>query len=106
MIDMQLAPVNTSRAVQLLVSAVGSIEAKSGCQACTVAQDATDPNRVRYSESWETEAAFQKHVRSEEFRRVLVAMDMCCEKPQVVIGNLSGRSGMAYLQELRETPIL
>jgi hypothetical protein len=33
-------------------------------------------------------------------------MDMCCEEPQVVIGNLSGRSGIAYLQELRETASL
>ena len=75
--------------------------AKSGCQAWTVARDASDPNRVRYSEIWHSESAFQKHAQSDDFRRVLVAMDMCCGEPRVVIGNLSGRSGMAYLQELR-----
>ena len=45
--------------------------------------------------------AFRKHLRSEEFRRVLMAMDMCCEEPKVLVGNLSGGSGMDYLRELR-----
>ena len=99
--DMDFPPANAERAVQLLLSAVGLTEAKSGCQACTVARDASDPNRVRYSEIWHSESAFQKHAQSDDFRRVLVAMDMRWEEPRVVIGNLSGRSGMAYLQELR-----
>jgi hypothetical protein len=30
-------------------------------------------------------------------------MDMSCEEPDVMVGDLSGRSGMAYLRELRET---
>ena len=46
--------------------------------------------------------AFQRHVRSEESRRVLGDTDSCREEPQAVVGSLSGRKGMAYLQELRE----
>jgi quinol monooxygenase YgiN len=98
---MRFSPADANSAVQLLLSAVGRTEAELGCQACTVARDAADENRVRYSETWDSEAAFQRHVQSEEFRRVLVAMDMCCEEPQVVVGNLSGQRGMTHLQELR-----
>ncbi len=103
-VDMHFSPENADRAIQLLLSGVGRTEAKLDCRACTVARDANEPNRVRYSETWKLESAFRKHVQSEEFRRVLMAMDMCCEEPQVVIGNLSGRSGISYLQELRGTP--
>ena len=53
-------------------------------------------------EEWESAEAFRRHIRSEEFRRVLVAVDMCCEEPQIVIGNLSGHSGMEYLRKLRD----
>jgi quinol monooxygenase YgiN len=89
--------------VQLLLSTVGQTQAKTGCVSCAVARDAMEPECVRYTEEWSSDPAFRRHLRSEEFRRVLAAMDMCCEEPQVVIGNLSGRSGIAYLQELRET---
>ena len=55
-----------------------------------------------YSEAWGSEVAFRLHLQSEVFRRILAAMDMCCEEPQITIGNLSGRGGIAHMQELRE----
>ena len=101
-IEFQFAPAELEPAVQLLLSVVGQTEAKTGCQRCCVGRDAGSEGRVRYDETWSSEAAFHRHVRSEEFGRVLVAMDMCCEEPQVVIGNLSGRTGLDCLRELRE----
>lgn len=89
------------QAVQLLVSAVGRTEAALGCKGCTVARDAAEDGLVHYHETWETKAAFQRHLRSEEFKRVLMAMDMCSEEPQVTVGNLTGRNGIAYLEKLR-----
>jgi quinol monooxygenase YgiN len=64
--------------------------------------DAADGGLVHYREEWESPEAFHKHVRSEEFRRVLIAVDLCCEEPRIVVGNLSGRNGMEHLRELRE----
>lgn len=101
-IDMHFSSGDAEHAIRLLLSSVERTEAKPKCRACTVLRDASDGCRVRYSESWISKTAFEQHVLSEEFRRVLVAMDMCCEEPQVVIGNLSGHSGISYLRELRE----
>lgn len=84
----------------MLVSGIGRTEAKPGCYECVVAQDVAEPGRVRYREAWESQDAFQRHVQSDEFRCVLTAIDMCCEEPRVVIGNLSGKGGITYLQEL------
>ena len=97
---MRFNPRDAEQALGLLKSVVGPTEAAPGCQDCFVARDALEETHVRYSEAWESDAAFSKHLRSEEFRRVLVAIDLCREKPQVLIGGLSGRRGMAYLQEL------
>jgi len=104
-IDMNFAPKDVGHAVQLLLSVSGSIQAKRGCHACRVWVDAADAGLIHYSEEWETGEAFQKNVQSEEFRRVLIAVDMACEEPQIVVGNLSGHSGMAHLLQLRETEI-
>lgn len=99
-IDMHFSSDGLDSAVRLLTSVVGRTTARPGCVDCVVALDATEPDRVRYYESWDSGLAFHNHVRSAEFRRVLSAMDMCCEEPRVVIGNLSGGGGMAQLQEL------
>jgi len=35
-------------------------------------------------------------------RRVLIAADLCCDEPRIVVGNLSGHLGMEFLRKLRE----
>ncbi len=92
------------RALELLVSASGPIRAKRGCRSCRVENDAVDPDRLHYEEEWDSEEAFRRHVRSEEFWRVLLATDLCCEEPEVAIGDLSVQYGMDTLRKLREAP--
>lgn len=103
-VDLHFTPTNADVAVPLLLSGVSRTEAKTGCRGCTVSRDANEPTYIHYSETWNDEAAFQRHLQSQEFQRVLAAMDMCCKEPQVVIGNLSGHTGISYLQKLREQP--
>jgi quinol monooxygenase YgiN len=101
-IDMHFASKDMDHAVQLLLSVRGYIQAKLGCRACEVGMEAEDAGLVHYREEWESAEAFQKHVQSEEFRRVLNAVDLCCEEPRIVVGNLFGQLGMEYLRKLRE----
>ncbi len=101
-INMRFAPEALEDAVRLLTSAVGRTGAKSGCRECVVTRDAAEEGRVRYCEAWDLRETFQRHLRSEEFGTVLVAMDLCLQEPEVMIGDLSGRRGISYLRELRE----
>jgi len=101
-IDMRFDPKDVNHAIRMLLSVRGSIQAKRGCRACEVGMEASEPGLVHYREEWETEDVFHQHVQSEEFRRVLIALDLCCEEPRIVVGNLSGHSGMEYLRKLLE----
>jgi quinol monooxygenase YgiN len=101
-IEMRFNPKDVDHAIRLLLSVRGSIQAKRGCRVCEVGMEASDPGLVHYREEWETEDVFHQHVQSEEFRRVLIALDLCCEEPRIVVGNMSGRTGMADLLKLRE----
>ncbi|MDF7799689.1 antibiotic biosynthesis monooxygenase [Pontiellaceae bacterium B1224] len=99
-IDLHFTAENAPQAIQLLISGCGKTEAKPGCQQCRVTKDTVKGNRVRYTEAWNTQADFDRHLQSEEFRRVLVALDMCSEEPEVSVGNFSGHTGLRYLQNL------
>ena len=103
-IEMRFGADDVDSAVRLLLSVVERIEVKTGCRTCSVSRDAVETGRILYSEVWAAESAFRLHVRSDEFRPVLAAMDMCCEEPSVTIGALSGRTGIAYLRDLRGGP--
>ncbi len=101
LIELRFLPTHEEDALRVLRSVTGITEAKSGCRACSVGRDSADEELFRYREEWDSESAFLRHVRSGEFQRVLVAMDMCSEEPQVLVGNLSGTRGMDCLRELR-----
>jgi len=101
-IDMHFAKADLVSSVQLLLSVKGPITAKRGCRACGVELDAAETGFVHYREEWDADEAFHRHLQSEEFRRVLFAIDLCCEEPQIVVGKVSGYRGMPYLRKLCE----
>jgi quinol monooxygenase YgiN len=104
LIEMRFAAEEADEAVQLLLAVVERIRAKAGCQVCWLSRDAADPRQIRFSEVWTTEAGFRAHLRSGEFRHVLMALDMCCEEPSVTIGEMSGRTGIEHLQKYCSGP--
>ncbi|MBE0616430.1 MAG: antibiotic biosynthesis monooxygenase [Proteobacteria bacterium] len=103
-IAMLFEPARLPQALEILASTVGPIRAKRGCKSCRVELDAGGERALRYSEEWDSEEAFHRHLRSEEFWRVLVAMDLCSEEPEVTIGELSAQYGLEALRKLRERP--
>lgn len=87
------------RAITVLVAAAGPTRAKRGCLSCCIDRD-LEAGTVRYSEEWDSEDAFQKHLRSEDFRKVLVAMDLCCEEPRISLGETTMTGGVDVLRGL------
>ena len=101
-VDLCFSEENADQAIQLLISGCGKIEAKPGCQQSRVSKDTEKGTHVRYTEIWNTQADFDRHLQSEEFRRVLVALDLSAEEPEVAVGNFSGHTGLRYLQKMRD----
>jgi quinol monooxygenase YgiN len=87
-------------ALQLLLSEIQQIQAKHGCLSCTLSLDISEEGLIYYREEWVVENSFQKHIRSEEFHRILVAMDLCAEEPRIMIGSLKAQFGMEFLHQL------
>ena len=94
-------PERLDAAVQLLFSVVGQIEVKPGCRSCWVGRSVGEDSCIDYQELWDSEKAFRRHLRSEEFQRVLAAMDLCDEEPRVMIGALKAHCGIEFLRQLR-----
>lgn len=100
-IILHYSPERVDAAVQLLLSVVGQIEVKPGCRSCWVGRSVAEDSWINYREEWDSEKAFCLHIRSEEFHRVLAAMDLCDEEPRVMIGILKANCGIEFLRKLR-----
>jgi quinol monooxygenase YgiN len=94
---MPLSEEQVERALAVLVAVAGPTRAKRGCLSCCVDRD-MDAGTIRYSEEWDSEDAFQRHLRSEDFQKVLVAMDLCYEEPRISLGETTITGGVEVLR--------
>lgn len=97
---MKFREADVESALQLLRSSLGCTQAKPGCISCRICRDTTSTSALRYSGVWTSEAEFFRHVKSDEFKRVLVAIDMCREEPTIKTGRFSGETGLDFLHRL------
>jgi quinol monooxygenase YgiN len=105
-IIMEFAPDKREGVLRLLQSVTGITESKAGCSHCGVFREtSSEDQEFLYTETWDTEIQFEQHVHSEEFKRVLEALDFSINEPQVTVGALSGQGGLDYLRKLHGHPL-
>jgi hypothetical protein len=55
-------------------------------------------------ERWDSEPEFERHIRSEIYRRILAALDFSSKPPEVVFDFVTTSKGMELIEALRREP--
>lgn len=58
-------------------------------------------NHIRYAEQWESEEALHDHIRSDLYRRVLAAMELSKQQPEVTFYYCSQSKGLELIEAAR-----
>jgi len=85
--------------VDILSSVKGQTEGKSGCISCLILQEVNNANRITYEELWENQEQFNRHICSNLYQKILVAIDMSSQPPVVKFSTISSVAGMELLKE-------
>jgi hypothetical protein len=75
-----------------------------GCLGCWISENDALDDRIHYAEQWESEAALDQHIRSDLYRRVLAAIDLSRQTPEVTIYQTIKTAGFELIQALRAPP--
>jgi quinol monooxygenase YgiN len=95
-------PEKRDKIVEMLASVARQARLIHGCTDGTVCEERGNGSVILYLESWGSREALQRHVRSGLYVRVLHAMDLASEPPQISFYEISGEKGMELIRELRE----
>ena len=82
-IRMLVPPRKYKEACRSLGSMVERIKVKEGCLGCHLYQEAAEGKTLLFEMIWADEKSFQAHLESEEFRYVLVVVEMASGPPEV-----------------------
>jgi len=101
MIDMEFAPDKMGEALQILRSIVERTRAETGCVSCSVYQDTEAENQLVFAQEWRSEDDLQRHLRSADYQKVLLVMEMALTRPEVRFDTIITTNGVGVIERAR-----
>ena len=86
--------------IETFRSLLGPIGAATGCLGCHLLEDVQHPEEVQLLVEWKRREDFERHVRTELFRRVLQGLELSAVPPELRIRTIAGVRGMDLLREI------
>ena len=101
-IRMQIPSGKRKEARSILAAMIGRIRLEEGCLSCRLYQDTMEAKSLMFEEIWADEKRFQKHLRSEEFRNVLLVVELAIKSPEIRFDHIARSAGIDTIEETRK----
>ena len=88
--------------IDTLLSMKGPTRVSCGCLDCTVAMEHDDLSRIVYIEQWRSWEDLHCHIRSKIYVRLLEALELSLETPEVSFFEISVEKGMEVIEAERD----
>jgi quinol monooxygenase YgiN len=100
-IRMKIPPQKRGEALKILKSIVEGNRILPGCLRCRIYEDVEEDDVIMYEEMWKSEEELENHLRSDEYRKVLLVMEMALYHPEVGFNTLSSSTGIETIEKAR-----
>lgn len=100
-VRMKIPEQRVRAAVEILGSVAERTRVRSGCLSCRIYRDEQEEGVIMIEEFWRNQEEHERHLRSAEYRNVLLVMEMSCEKPEIKFNEVSDSSGLETIEKAR-----
>lgn len=94
-------PNSRADAVKTFKAAMGPTQVKPGCLKSMLNSHIDNDDTLVLLEQWSSQEDFEHHVRSEEYRLILSAMELSTRQPDIEIHTVSSTVGLELVERLR-----
>lgn len=105
MVKISPDPAKRQELIDILLTVKGPALATSGCRSCSVYEE-YDETAVVYLELWDTESEMRQHIRSPLYSRLLEAMELSVNSPEISFYTIAKTVGINLIGEVRDSNIL
>jgi quinol monooxygenase YgiN len=95
------APQSRAKVVRTLSAQLGPTRVQPGCLKCDLYQDVEDSEIIILVEEWESQADLSLHLRSEDYRCVLAAIELSREQPEIHFDTVTRLVGLEVIVAAR-----
>jgi quinol monooxygenase YgiN len=91
--------------ISLFDSLVGPLSVKPGCIRVALLSDVNVHEDLLLLEEWQSRTDLEKHIRSDEFRKILAVMDLADESPKTRFYHVSSTEGFEVIEKARDKTV-
>jgi quinol monooxygenase YgiN len=102
-IRMTVSPQKRGEALRILRSITERNKVLPGCLNSRLYEDLQEDNVILFEEMWGSEEEMEEHLRSEEYRKVLMALEMALQRPEVRFMRVSSSNGFETIEKARSS---
>ncbi len=103
-IKMQIPSKRRGEVMEILGSVAGRCRFEPGCIGCRLYLDAEEKHVIMLEEFWRDEESLKRHLRSDEYRRVLLAVEMALKPPEIRFNTISHSTGVETIESAKNSP--
>jgi quinol monooxygenase YgiN len=100
-IRMLIPPKQRREVLAILSSLAERFRFEPGCVWCRVYQDVEAEPMILFDQVWMNDEDLKRHLRSEEFRKVLLIVEMSLEPPEIRFDEISRTRGVETIEKAR-----
>ena len=94
-------PQARKEAVKILRSVLGPTQYAAGCINCGLYEEIVDQRVIVLFQEWASKEDLDKYLRSDEYKRILAAMDMGSVPPEVIFIEVAHTGGLEMVEAAR-----
>ena len=103
-IRMLIPPKRRGEVVEILSSLAERSRFEPGCIGTHVYQDVEVEPAIMIEQFWDSGEDLERHLRSEEFRKVLLVIEMAVGPPEIRFDAISQSTGFETIEKARSQP--
>ncbi len=92
-----------NEALKILRTVAEHCKVHSGCLGCHIYADAQEDNVLMFEEMWRSDEDLAQHLRSDEYRKVLLVMEMALKQPEIRFDTIASSVGIETIEKARSS---
>lgn len=100
-IRIDISPEKARGALEILRPMAERIRVESGCISCRIYRDVQEEHAIMIEELWRSQEELERHLRSSDYRNILLVVEMAKGPPEFRFSTISHSSGVETIERAR-----
>ena len=98
---LEVAPSDRLSVLKTIHAIIGPTAVQKGCLHCGLYSNSQNDDELILLEKWKSQQELEKHVRSDDFRKILTVMETAKRKPEINFITVGSRAGLELVEKIR-----